>query len=124
MVKECPFCAIIVGTAPAQIKMTWLDAIAFVPLNSVTKGHILIVPKHHVVDAVEDPIITSVTMLRTVDYITRRQLFYPYGACNIITSLGKEATQTVKHLHIHVVPREEGDGLHLPWTNQKVGTDG
>ena len=44
-----------------------------------------------------------------------------YGAasCNLITSVGAAATQTVKHLHIHIVPRHEGDGLHLPWTEQK-----
>jgi histidine triad (HIT) family protein len=37
---------------------------------------------------------------------------------NLITSAGSWATQTVFHLHVHVVPRREGDGLHLPWTGQ------
>ncbi len=122
-ISSCPFCAIIQNNAPAKIEMRWLDTIALVPLNPVTKGHILIVPKHHVIDAVENPVITGVTMMRTVEFITKKQLFYPYGACNIITSLGREATQTVGHLHIHVVPRERDDELHLPWTNQKVEGD-
>jgi histidine triad (HIT) family protein len=36
--------------------------------------------------------------------------------CNIITSVGSAATQTVRHLHVHVVPRRRGDGLQLPWS--------
>ncbi len=40
--------------------------------------------------------------------------------CNLITSAGREATQTVFHLHIHVVPRRDGDGLALPWTPAAV----
>jgi histidine triad (HIT) family protein len=35
---------------------------------------------------------------------------------NIITSMGEYATQTVFHLHVHIVPRRLNDGLHLPWT--------
>jgi diadenosine tetraphosphate (Ap4A) HIT family hydrolase len=40
------------------------------------------------------------------------------GAANFITSAGRDATQTVFHLHIHIVPRHAGDGLALPWTGQ------
>ena len=39
-------------------------------------------------------------------------------AANLITSKGREATQSVFHLHVHVVPRAAGDGLPLPWTPQ------
>ncbi|MFI0712504.1 HIT domain-containing protein [Streptomyces inhibens] len=35
---------------------------------------------------------------------------------NVITSRGPSATQTIRHLHIHLVPRADGDGLLLPWT--------
>jgi histidine triad (HIT) family protein len=41
--------------------------------------------------------------------------------CNIITSAGSDATQTVFHLHLHVVPRRAGDGLALPWTGDHRG---
>jgi hypothetical protein len=40
------------------------------------------------------------------------------GDCNLIASRGPAATQTVPHLHLHLVPRLEGDGLPLPWTGQ------
>lgn len=38
------------------------------------------------------------------------------GDCNLIVNQGPAATQTIPHLHAHVVPRREGDGLALPWT--------
>jgi hypothetical protein len=38
---------------------------------------------------------------------------------NLITSVGAAATQTVRHLHIHLIPRREGDALALPWTGQQ-----
>jgi histidine triad (HIT) family protein len=38
------------------------------------------------------------------------------GPCNLITSKGREATQTVFHMHLHLVPRAENDGLLLPWS--------
>lgn len=44
-------------------------------------------------------------------------------AANIITSRGSAATQTVYHLHLHVVPRREGDGLGLPWTDRQRGCE-
>jgi len=47
---------------------------------------------------------------------SRRRVRRRVGPCNVITSVGREATQSVFHLHVHVVPRREGDGLALPWT--------
>jgi len=108
---SCTFCAIIDGRAPATVVRRWRDAIAFVPLSPVTEGHVLIVPKHHVVDATEEPQVTADVMRAAAEYADR--------PCNIITSAGPEATQTVFHLHVHVVPRREGDGLPLPWTPQQ-----
>lgn len=42
------------------------------------------------------------------------------GDMNLITSRGPAATQTVPHLHLHLIPRREGDGLTLPWTAQQA----
>jgi histidine triad (HIT) family protein len=47
--------------------------------------------------------------------VMRRAAELATPPCNIITSAGTEATQTVFHLHVHIVPREAGDGLELPW---------
>jgi histidine triad (HIT) family protein len=79
----------------------------------VTDGHLLVVPTVHVRDATQDPGVTAFTMAAAAE------LAKEAGPCNIITSAGAEATQTVFHLHLHIVPRREGDGLTLPWTTQE-----
>lgn len=108
---RCVFCQIVAGQAVATQVRQWSDAIAIVPLNPVTAGHVLVIPRFHVVDALEDPRITASVMHAAAELAER--------PCNIITSAGAEATQTVFHLHIHVVPRRQGDGLALPWRGDR-----
>lgn len=85
----------------------------FEPLNPVVPGHLLVVPDTHVEHAKADPNIAAGAMDIAALVAAR------YRSSNIITSIGPEATQTVKHLHLHVVPRHKDDGLTLPWTGQK-----
>lgn len=106
--SACVFCDIEAGDLPATIVREWPRALAIVPLNPVTEGHVLVIPRQHVRDATSDPHVTAVTMGCAAELAT--------APCNIITSAGVEATQSVFHLHVHVVPRRPGDGLHLPWT--------
>jgi histidine triad (HIT) family protein len=106
------FCDIVHGAAPAEVVHRWDDATAFVPLNPVTPGHVLVVPNTHVRDAAEDPAVTAQAMYRAADLASR------WPAFNLISSAGAAATQTIFHLHWHLVPRCDGDGLPLPWTGQ------
>lgn len=113
MSNPCMFCEIVEFRAPADRIHDTPDTSAFVPLNPVTPGHVLIVPTRHVRDAAEDPEVTARTMADAA------KLAGLYGVpFNLITSAGADATQTVFHLHIHYVPRRPGDGLALPWTGQ------
>lgn len=116
--SPCVFCDIVAGQAPTEVVAEWADAIAIVPLNPVTEGHVLVIPRKHVADATEKPLLTGqVSSLAALHAAS-------VGPCNIITSVGAEATQTVFHLHVHVVPRRKGDGLTLPWTGQNIGSYG
>lgn len=110
----CVFCDIVAGRNPTTAGLHWPDAIAFTPLNPVTPGHTLVIPKVHVEDAAEEPEVSAAVMRRAAEVA---RLF---SAFNIITSAGVEATQTVRHLHLHIVPRVAGDGLPLPWTPQQA----
>lgn len=107
----CPFCEIMKGHD---------DIVAVIePLNPVTPGHRLAIPSLHVQDAGEEPALTAEVMYRAAQYAASLGCDY-----NLITSAGPDATQTVYHLHIHIVPRHAGDGLHLPWTGQiREGAD-
>lgn len=109
--SDCVFCKIVAGQAPATIVREWPESIAIAPLGPVVDGHVLVIPRVHAADAAEDPDITANTMYRAAEYA--RELGRPF---NLITSAGREATQTVFHLHLHYVPRAAGDGLALPWT--------
>ena len=103
----CPFCEIIAGRAKATIVHECDHAIAIVPLNPVVEGHLLVIPKTHVRDFVEDPRVSAEAMACAS--------VIAVAPCNIITSAGRPATQSVFHLHLHIVPRRENDGLALPW---------
>ncbi|MGW3008675.1 HIT family protein [Streptomyces sp. NPDC001219] len=107
----CPFCLIVCGRAPATVLREWPETIAIRPRHGgVTDGHVLVIPRVHVADVAEDPVVSAATMLRAAELAAEA------GDCNVITSRGASATQTVRHLHLHLVPRAEGDGLLLPWT--------
>lgn len=89
------------------------EVVRFEPLNPVTPGHMLFVPFRHVADAAEFPYLTGVTFAAASAFG-----FVQAEPFNLITSAGEAATQTVRHLHVHYVPRRAGDGLALPWTGQ------
>jgi histidine triad (HIT) family protein len=111
-VSGCPFCARI---ERGEYDYSNYSNVAFQPLNPVTPGHFLVVPKRHVSSALESPSRAASAMAFAANLAIDMGL----DAANFITSAGAEATQTVLHLHVHVVPRREGDGLHLPWTGQQ-----
>lgn len=108
----CAFCEIADGRAPATFVYTWPDAVAFVPLNPVTAGHLLVIPRVHVADFAADPEVSAMVMRRAAE---AARGIRPDGPMNLITSWGTAATQSVFHLHLHLVPRAENDGLALPW---------
>lgn len=114
--SDCVFCRIIadptrqtpgVGGTVA----VWPDAIAIEPLGPVVEGHLLVIPRAHVVDFTEAPLVTAVVMARAAELAQHLRIF----PSNLITSAGHEATQSVFHLHAHLVPRAANDGLALPW---------
>jgi histidine triad (HIT) family protein len=117
-VNGCPFCARI---AAGEYDYHEEHFVAFQPLNPVTPGHFLVVPRKHVASALEPfaPILLGGTMRLAA--ILARQM--DLTDCNFINSAGAAATQTVPHLHVHVVPRHPGDGLALPWTGQRALLD-
>jgi histidine triad (HIT) family protein len=110
---DCVFCDIIAGNAPAVTAYTWTDAVAFTPLNPVTVGHVLIVPRRHITVPHENPELYKAVCGRAAVFAGMMDTHY-----NLITNVGEEATQSIEHLHVHLLPRFFGDGLQLPWSNQ------
>ncbi|MFD6186767.1 HIT family protein [Rhodococcus sp. NPDC059969] len=109
MPTDCVFCDIASGRAPATIVRRWPQVFAIVPLDPVTPGHLLVLPYEHVPDAGADPLVSALTMAAASELVAE------LPSANILTSKGRPATQSVDHVHFHVVPRRSGDGLALPW---------
>jgi len=108
---DCPFCKRI---AAGEYDYEDDCSVAFRPLNPVTPEHWLAVPQVHVTDAMAAPEAAGNALRFAADLAGQMEL----GHCNFITSAGALATQSVYHLHVHVVPRRAGDGLLLPWGGQ------
>lgn len=122
----CPFCqriaageyeTICCAEAPCIHNPT---VVTFEPLNPVTPGHRLFLPVRHVEDALRDPCEAADITEYAARWASRgHETSGGWSTdCNLIMSAGAAATQTVRHLHLHLVPRSPGDGLHLPWTGQ------
>ncbi|WP_244190063.1 HIT family protein [Streptomyces hygroscopicus] len=110
---DCPFCRIIHAGGPARIIHEWHDALAIVPRGGeCTEDHLLALPCGHVVDFTTGPVVSATVQLRAAERAQRLG-----GQWNYLTSCGLDATQTVFHLHGHLVPRAAGDGLALPWSH-------
>ena len=108
----CPFCErIAAGEFDGHVRH---GCVTFQPLNPVVPGHRLVVPITHFERADEDPERTG-WAFRLAATLAREKC---WASFNLITSAGTAATQTVRHLHVHMVPRWEADGLSLPWTGQ------
>lgn len=114
--SDCVFCGRIKG---GEYDDEDAFAVTFRPLNPVGPGHRLFVPKAHVADALEDPNVTAMTVRFASEWGTRQGV----GPCNLITSRGPEATQSVFHLHWHLLPRFKNDGYVLPWTGPAERTE-
>jgi histidine triad (HIT) family protein len=115
-IEPCPFCELLAdGSRP--LTHDWGSAVAFEPLDPIVAGHLLVIPREHVVDASVDPLVTADVMANAAQVAAEK---WP---CNVITSCGAGATQSVFHLHVHIVPRHEDDGLLLPWSGVEVRQD-
>ncbi|MFI9777529.1 HIT family protein [Streptomyces sp. NPDC051956] len=119
----CPFCHIAAGTGPARLVAAGPDVIAFLPLRPVHPGHVLVVPRHHLEDIWELDVETATAVTRTVLRVAHavRAVFRPDGL-NVIQSSGAAATQTVPHLHVHVVPRFTNDRMGAIWPAPEDGS--
>ncbi len=110
----CVFCDIIHNDSQNQVEAVIGNSVVITPLGPVTPEHKLVIPRIHISDITVNPSITAGVMGAAAVYLQRMG----WGACNVITSRGRAATQTVFHMHVHLIPRSVGDGLVLPWTEQ------
>ncbi len=114
---DCLFCRIVAGEIPAARVHEDDRVVAFMDINPATRGHVLVVPREHAPDLLSAEPEDVAACARAARLVGRRQR-ERLGAdgVSLLSASGRAAWQTVFHLHLHVIPRYDGDPLRLPWT--------
>jgi len=127
IMEQCPFCKIAAGAIPAKKVYEDSKVIAFLDINPASPGHTLVIPKKHYTvfpqmsDADTAHIYKVVKNLSGILFeLTQRSVADKPAGVNIVQNNGAAAGQQVPHVHIHVIPRVEGDGVIQPWTPKQV----
>jgi histidine triad (HIT) family protein len=114
--SQCVFCRIVAREIPATVVHEDEHTLAFMDIGQVNPGHVLVALKKHAenIFALEDA--QAAAVFRASAKVARaiRAAFEPQGL-SVYQANGAAAGQTVFHLHIHLVPRYEGDGMALTW---------
>ena len=107
---ECPFCEIVAGGAAAEIVFEDETSVAFLDLRPLFPGHSLLVPRSHhetladLPAALVEPYFAGARLLS-------RAIPEAMGAQGSFVAINNVVSQSVAHVHVHVVPRTKGDGL-------------
>ena len=118
---DCVFCQIVSGEAPASVAYQDEFVVAFLDIRPVTPGHLLVVPRGHVVGLADLPAAIGAHLFRVAQQLAsalRRSGLRCEGV-NLFLADGAAAFQKVFHVHLHVLPRWPGDGFAL---RMKLGT--
>ena len=110
MTPGCLFCAIAAGDVPATMVSRDDDVAAFLDARPLFKGHVLVVPRVHVPTLSDMPVAALGTLFAAVQRIARA-VEAGLGADGTFVAMNNKVSQSVPHLHVHVVPRKKKDGL-------------
>jgi histidine triad (HIT) family protein len=122
-VGECVFCAVVAGSLPVPVVYESADVFAFLDHRPVFKGHVLVLPRAHV------DVLTSLSAAAVGPYFLAVQRITgavesALDAGGSFVAINNRVSQSVAHLHTHVVPRTKGDGLRgFFWPRTKYASD-
>ena len=106
----CVFCDIVAGTAEATIVFSDEVAVGFLDITPLFPGHVLVVPRHHVVTFADLPQADVGPFYERVQRLAQ-VMPQALGCEGTFVANNNVVSQSVAHLHVHVVPRTKGDGL-------------
>ena len=109
MSDDCAFCEVVAGAA-AELVLDEENFVAFLDRRPVFKGHALLVPRRHVVTLPDLPAELRDGFLAAGQRLARAMVD-GLGAQGSFVAVNNTVSQSVPHLHLHVVPRTKGDGL-------------
>lgn len=117
------FCGIVAGEVPAFRVTDEADGVAFLDTRPVFKGHVLVVPRTHLVTLADLPADALPGYFRLVQRLAVA-VEAGLGAGGTFVAMNNKVSQSVPHLHTHVVPRTKGDGLRgFFWPRTRYADD-
>jgi histidine triad (HIT) family protein len=111
--KDCIFCKIVKGEIPSTKIWENENIIAFMDIQPINKGHILIIPKEHaqlIIDLKDNILEEIIKMTKKLDISLRNSNIKCEGV-NLLLADGESAGQEVFHVHFHIIPRFKNDGF-------------
>lgn len=106
----CVFCQIVAGDLAAEVVLDTDDFVGFLDARPVFKGHVLLVPREHVDTLPDLPAGLRDGFLEAAQRLATA-VKDGLGAQGSFVAMNNTVSQSVPHLHLHVVPRTKGDGL-------------
>lgn len=123
MPKPCLFCEIIAGRVPAALVTATDDWLAFLDHRPLFPGHILLVPRGHIATLEELPAPLLASLFAGAQRLARA-VERALAAEGTFIALNNKVSQSVAHVHVHIVPRRKGDGLKgFFWPRTKYASD-
>jgi histidine triad (HIT) family protein len=121
-VGACVFCKIVAGDEPAHLVLDEPATVAFLDRRPLFPGHVLVVPRAHVATLTDlDGVGPFFEWVQAVTAAVTEAL----GADGTFVAVNNVVSQSVPHLHVHVVPRRRKDGLRgFFWPRQRYASDG
>ena len=113
--RHCTFCDLVLGAAEVSVCYEDSLALAFMDIQPVSPGHVLVVPRQHfesLLDTPRDLVMHLFDVAARVGEVVRKVTRAP--GMNIVVNSGAAAGQDVFHYHVHVIPRTPGDGFDIP----------
>lgn len=122
-VSDCAFCAIVSGELSAQVVLADDQVVAFLDARPVFKGHVLVAPRQHVVTLADLPEAAVGPLFLRVQRISA-VMPAALSCQGTFVAANNVVSQSVPHLHVHVVPRTRGDGLRgFFWPRHRYESD-
>ncbi len=107
---DCLFCQVARAEVPAEVVYSDLDSVAFLDHRPVFKGHVLLVPRMHyptLADVPKEALSPLMIAAQRIALAVEQGL----DAQGTFVAMNNRISQSVPHLHVHIVPRRKGDGL-------------
>jgi histidine triad (HIT) family protein len=114
-IEGCVFCNIVKGTVPESLVYSDEKVLAFMDIQPVNPGHVRVIPKAHAAGLSDLDEETGAHMFKVGMLLADavRQSGVKCEGINLLLSDGRSAFQEIFHVRLHVIPRFEGDSLHI-----------